>query len=127
MKWLLIILFIPLISYSQGIAVKSFAKIVVNGTSSSGVTIDITPEVLTFKPIMNEPYKPITPNKTVTVTANLSFSENNIPLGSGGSVIFVLTGSWTVQLNGQVNNAIPATAGSYLRTISNSAGVYSWN
>jgi hypothetical protein len=127
-RYIFLLFIIPFTANAQtGFPVRSFAKIVVNGTTSGGVTIDNTPEQLVFTPIINTYYKPVTPNKTITVTADLTFAENNIPVGSSGNVTFVLTGSFNVQLNGQVNNSIPASPGTYTRTISNISGTYTWN
>jgi hypothetical protein len=126
-KLLLLFLIIYSVNCRAQIAVHFFGKVVINGTTSGGVTIDNTPEQLVFTPIIDTYYKPVTPNKTVTVTTDLTFSENNIPIGSSGSVTFVLTGSYNVQLNGQVNNPIPASPGTYTRTVTNVSGFYTWN
>lgn len=129
MKLVTLLLLFVTLKVSAQLPVRGLRRFIISGAISPGtLPVDTSYESKVFYQAMNINYDILRPNKLDTVSANIFFSMNNVPVGASGNVRFVLaTGAETVRVNGQLNRSIPTVPGPFTMTYNNILGILNWN
>ena len=126
---LFLLLFIPAISSAQIVFQHGFGKVVIAGSSSGGgITVPVDASLENIYPyvIQNVNFDATRPNKRDTISQNTTFYMNNLPSTGSGTVTFVLTGSWLLQVNGAIGTPLPTSGGVYVRAYNYSGSGVNW-